>query len=70
MSRSVLNNDVIHFSVYDEYWDDHLDVLDGKVLRVKILVLGVALGVLEQVQEDLAGLHWPSAYRLAQCIFT
>merc|ERR550525_2060672 len=37
----------------------HLDVLNDQVIGVKTLVLGVALGVLEHVQQELGGLDWP-----------
>ncbi len=39
----------------------HLDVVDDQVVGVKALVLGVALGVLEQVQQELGGLLGPAA---------
>merc|ERR1719336_1452672 len=39
----------------------HLDVLNDEVVGVEVLELGVALGVPEQVEEDLAGLHRPAA---------
>lgn len=39
----------------------HLDVVDDQVVSVKALVLGVALGVLEQVQQELGGLLGPAA---------
>eukprot|EP00972_Heterocapsa_arctica_P056461 8330971-Heterocapsa_arctica.AAC.1 len=39
----------------------HLDVLDVQVVRVQVLELGVALGVLQEAEEDLARLHRPAA---------
>mmetsp|Transcript_8878 Transcript_8878/g.13112 ORF Transcript_8878/g.13112 Transcript_8878/m.13112 type:complete len:225 (-) Transcript_8878:88-762(-) len=38
-----------------------LDVSDGQGLRVQLLELGVALGVLEQAQDHLHGLHGPAS---------
>ncbi len=38
----------------------HLDVIDDQVVGVQSLVLSVALGVLQQVQEELGRLLGPA----------
>merc|ERR1712172_192121 len=39
----------------------HLDVLNDQVVSVQALVLSIALGVLEHVEQELSRLHWPPA---------
>merc|ERR1712130_282423 len=39
----------------------HLDVLNDQVVGVKTFVLGVALGILEHVEQELCRLHGPPA---------
>ena len=39
----------------------YLNVLDDQVIGVQSLVLGIALSVLEELQEELSGLKRPSS---------
>jgi hypothetical protein len=46
----------------------HLDVVDHQMVRVQSLVLGVALRVLQQLQQELSRLDGPATLRVAPCL--
>lgn len=39
-----------------------LDVLDDELLKIETLGIGVGLGVLEQVEQELGGLDWVAGF--------
>ena len=41
----------------------YLDVVDDEVVSVEALVLGIRLGVLEEVEQKLCRLLWPATLR-------
>ena len=43
-------------------------MLDDEVVGVEPLVLGVALGILQHVQEELGGLDWPPSYNCCESL--
>lgn len=44
----------------------YVDVLDHQTIGVQALVVGVALGVSQQLQQELGGLHWPSTLTVVE----